>query len=267
MESYYSREETMRRQFVMELDAEGWEEAYPYTAGQLLKGQEAPVIMQEQARRLGTDNAEVVGTLFAKRYSVFAMGAAVCFTLYDDVLDLSHHRIGFRFSDSGALQYAAKTAEAVVGRDLEASVRRRVFIAYWHQLDQHLRVLFQAVSACTGANEKVMLSLVSHNLQQLYASLAARKDSLPPEQAKRVLRDATFLHEHQHGLTALRFRSYAHARSKARPLLIRKHCCLAYRLVSEGESCAPADAHDARYCLTCPKLDSEQRRKRLDDEL
>lgn len=265
MEGLQNRSETMKRQFAIELDAKGRAEAYPYSAMQLLQGTDALSIMEEQANKLGTQNMAVAGTLFAKRYSVLAMGAAASFTLYDVGIDLSYDKIGFRFAKGGALQYAAETFAPPAGsRKMDDATRFHAFSAYLREIENHVLVMFRSVSDCTGANLKVMSSLVSHNLHQLYATLEAGLEGFVPERSRQVRADASLLKEQRSSLSSLRYRSFPHAKSEASPLLIRRHCCLAYRLDTEcedGGDLNPSESHG--YCLTCPKLDDDKRSARL----
>lgn len=224
---------------------------YPYSASDLICETSLARILDLQAAALGHPERHVTGTLFAKRYSVWARGALAAFSLYDIPLDLAHEKVKLRLADRGMMRYAAEPAsrEGMVGSDRSTSAAR-----YMEQLREHLAPIIKAVSACTGANETVMWSLVGHNTYSLYGSLTDDRSSnllrLSPSRLGLVLQDWKSLASAE-PMGPAGYVRFQDSLWQGPPVYVRPYCCLAYRL---GAKEKPV------YCETCPKLTADSRR-------
>lgn len=123
----------------------------------------------------------------------------------------------------------------------------------------HLEPVLRAVAVATGANDKVMWSLVAHNVQQLYARMI-NDESIwkTDERLEQIKEDQNIWLEEQteNAFTfANELQCFEHSGWQGPPFLIRRYCCLAYQ-VGDG-------SHTHGYCDSCPKLDSESRLRKL----
>lgn len=84
--------------------------SFPFAASDLLDPAGLECLLAIQSARLGGPSQRALGTLFAKRYSVFAQAACAAFSLFDARLELDHHRVAIRVADEGAMRYAAQLA-------------------------------------------------------------------------------------------------------------------------------------------------------------
>lgn len=247
--------EALQRHFALTLNS-GSPVDFPYTAADLIRESSLIAILDRQAAALGHPEPHVTGTLFAKRYSVWARGALASFSLYDYPLDLDHGRVRFRLAERGMMHYAAEAAIIVPCGTSGQDDRSTSASQYMGKLREHLAPIMRAVSTCTGANEKVMWSLVAHNAHSLYGGLEA-DSGLPMGRDRRsvVQHDWRMLSSAE-PFGAARFSKFEDERLQGPPLYLRRHCCLAHKLDRIGDS-----VHG--YCGSCPKLTSEERWKLL----
>lgn len=230
---------------------------FPYAAVDLLD----PVILYEvlalQSRQLGDVSSDVTGTLFAKRYSVLIAGMFAAYTLYDVPIsaDLSDTRI--RLEQGGTMAYLVRSdsqfanpAEPMdAGRKKSPSSEARSgFSAYARRIDEHFSAILDAVSSITHAHNKVLRSLVLHQVHMLYARLqaeAAHPDFRPRGRAALIAADREALSRPENAAFHANFR-LAKESPPNRPLLMRRYCCQAYRTSPGG--------HPHGYCESCPKI-------------
>jgi ferric iron reductase protein FhuF len=224
---------------------------YPYSASDLISETSLVRILDRQAAALGHPERHVTGTLFAKRYSVWARGALAAFSLYDIPLDLTHENVKLRLADRGMMLYAAEPASR---EGLEGAERSTFAARYMDRLREHLAPIIKTVSACTGANETVMWSLVGHNTYSLYGSLtdvrSSNRLSLSPNRLELVLQDWKTLASAE-PLGPAGYVEFQDPLWQGPPVYVRAYCCLAYRLAGKEKPV---------YCETCPKLTAESRR-------
>lgn len=216
-----------------------------------------PLIIGQQSVQLGEPEGYVVGTLFAKRYSVLIMGLAASISLFDTPLSLRPGALRFRLTDAGTMQYEAERA-AYGGFPVNDMDARQARLAeYKEHLLEHLRQVFGAISGYTGAKEKVMWSLVAHNLHTLYGRLHTHSELWDSEKRGLVISQDynTLLQPEKPDELSMRFRRYEHPKLQGRPFYLRKHCCLAYQIRVGPEA--------GEYCSTCPRLSPEERRLAL----
>lgn len=229
------------------------ESPYPFSVSELLETEACKAILEQQASQLGEPESAVVGTLFAKRYSVFCMGLFGAISLFNLQLSSSPETVRFRMTTAAAMEYETLMMTPAILPSAHMNERKASVTAYSAVLQQHLEPVFQSVAAHTGANVQVMWSLVSHNVQTMYARI--ERDPLVWQTAERLRlirmdRDTIFAPKAGNRL-ALKLRSFQHASLQQAPFLLRKHCCLAYKLTAHGRP--------EGYCETCPKLSSEER--------
>ncbi len=221
--------------------------SFPYTAEDLITESSLALIVEQQAAALGQPGLRVTGTLFAKRYSVWVRGALAAWSLFDNPLDLDHGSVGLALMDQGIMHYSAKPAfpEQTEFGERERTSRTQ---QYMRSLEEHLIPVVRAVSSYTGANEKVMWSIIGHNVFSLYASLGSLSEfRLSPERLAISQKDWRTLASSAAFLESARYPLFQHPRWQGPPVYVRKHCCLAHKLDSHG------------YCESCPKLTNEER--------
>ncbi|WFR62033.1 (2Fe-2S)-binding protein [Paenibacillus amylolyticus] len=119
----------------------------------------------------------------------------------------------------------------------------------------HLEPVLRAVAIRTGASDKVMWSLVAHNVQQLYARMIHDQRIWKTNQRLEQIKEdqSIWLDRHNdNGYTfANELQQFEHPMLQGPPFFIRRYCCLAYQVENES--------HTHGYCNSCPKLDSETR--------
>ncbi|MEK4853633.1 hypothetical protein NST04_27580 [Paenibacillus sp. FSL H7-0756] len=239
--------------------AEDRNNSFPYSTEDLLDEARLPLIIGKQSVQLGEPGGIVVGTLFAKRYSVLIMGLAASITLFDTPLSLLPGALRFRLTDAGMMQYEAETAATDKWPVNPSEVRQACLSGYMDRLLAHLRQVLQAVSVYTGAKEKIMWSLIAHNLHNLYERLHTDKGLWDSEERGRIISQdyTTLLQPEKPDELSMRFRRYEHPKLRGHSLYLRKHCCLAYRIRIGPDA--------GEYCSTCPKLSPEERGRILDE--
>ncbi|NQX47412.1 hypothetical protein HQN87_18935 [Paenibacillus tritici] len=227
--------------------------AYPYSTEDLLDEAKLPLILRQQSVQLGEPAGLVVGTLFAKRYSVLIMGLAASISLFDTSLSLLPGALRFRPADRGIMHYEAELAASGTVPVHAAEARQACLAGYLEHLLEHLRQVFAAVSSYTGAKERVMWSLVSHNLHDLYGRLRTDRGLWDSGERGLIISQDynTLLQPEKPDELSMRFRKVEHPKLQGRPFYLRKHCCLAYRIKTTPDA--------EEYCSTCPKLSAEER--------
>ncbi|WP_154886665.1 (2Fe-2S)-binding protein [Paenibacillus polysaccharolyticus] len=246
---------------------------YVFAAGDLLHDEKRDLILHQQAIQQGLDQggtgSVAVGTLFAKRYSVWVMAVISACSLYDTVLNIEDNVVRFVLNGTGGMRYETRLERSLdngsglgIGANVaptsEVLAQRRTEISMLRdRLQLHLGRIFQSVAAATGASIRVMNELVAHNVQQLFTQ--AIEDHAIWKTDKRlelIKHDAhVWLEESTDNTFFTRLQRFEHPEWQGPQLLIRRYCCLAYQ-VGSGSS-----AHG--YCNTCPKLDSESRWRML----
>lgn len=258
----------IRERFCISMQRPG-EPAYPFSSGDLLRPEALKPILTAQAEQLGHPDSIVTGTLFAKRYSVLAMGLVAAFSLFDCRMDIRLENIRFKVTKEAEMEYQILqspirllSAEKVELRSIAAAdFASDLFL-------EHINPVFAAISACTGAKLAHMWSLVSHNIQNLFLQLELQRLSeVGASQRRRLLSAdrelllAPLLHTPSANFEnplALKLRSFSHETRQDESFYLRRHCCLAYRLSLDGE--------EHGYCLTCPKATVQERLAKWADE-
>jgi ferric iron reductase protein FhuF len=246
---------------------------YAFAVGDLLHDEKRDLILQQQAIQQGLDQdgtgSVAVGTLFAKRYSVWVMAVISACSLYDTLLNIEDDVVRFELNGTGGMRYETRLERSLdkgsglgIGANVaptsEVLAQRRTEISMLRDsLQLHLGRIFQSVAAATGANLRVMNALVAHNVQQLLTRLIEDQAIWKTDKRLQLIKDdvQVWLEESTNNSFFTRFQRFEHPEWQGPPLLIRRYCCLAYQ-VGSGSS-----AHG--YCNTCPKLDSESRQRML----
>lgn len=245
----------MRNHFRIALD-HGRDERYPFTASDLLDPSARSTIFALQAAQLGHPDLQVVGTLFAKRYSVLFTGLIASMDLFDYPLSSTLGDIRFRIIERAAMEYQAipASSEMLPYSDLEERKGKRT--EYSQQLRRRTEALFRSVSAHTGVSPKVMWSLVAHQLRQYYARLQNARDlEVPAERLSLALADQGILMGEGSGNPlAVHLRSLPHPLYPDARIYVRRYCCMAFKIKQHG------------YCSTCPGVSETERLKMLLEE-
>ncbi|PZT52786.1 (2Fe-2S)-binding protein [Paenibacillus silvae] len=235
---------------------------YSFCSKDLLHEGTREAILHEQATQqgleLGGAGSTAVGTLFAKRYSVMIMAVISAFTMYDALLHIEEGGVRIELNGAGGMWYET-WLERYVGVDAGANKaadfvhREKEVRLLRERLHLHLHRVFQSVADATGASVKVMNSLVAHNVQQLAAHILHDPSIYRNEQRLVLVKHDMniWLEQQKENIFGSTFQCFEHFNGNDAPLLIRRYCCLAYKI---------GDGHHAHsYCNSCPKLDSESR--------
>lgn len=246
---------------------------YAFAVSDLLHEEKRNLILREQAiqqgLKLGGEGSVAVGTLFAKRYSVWVMAVISACTLYDTLLNIEDDVVRFELNGTGGMRYETRLGRSLdhgselgivasIAPTSEVLVQRRTAISMLRDsLQLHLRRIFQSVAASTGASTRVMHALVAHNVQQLITRMIEDHEIWKTDERLELIKDdaQVWLEESPNNTFFTRLQRFEHPEWQGPPLLIRRYCCLAYQ-VGNGSS-----AHG--YCNSCPKLDSETRQRML----
>lgn len=239
---------------------ESEDEPYPFAAADLLDLSTGASIINLQAAQLGNPDQRVVGTLFAKRYSVLFMGLISAISLFDFRLASAPSDVRFRMTNQASMEYQTKLELPSIVSQLDSKERSVIVAEYFYLVLQHTENIFDAVSALTGSSVKVMWSLISHNLQNFYARMESNRSIWgTKERLQLIMADWDILMAPRCGnpLTA-KFRSFPHPLHPESAYYLRRYCCLAYQLKNTGTK--------SGYCGTCPKLSFEERLEILSEE-
>lgn len=255
---YLEMSEALQQFFVTTIRVDCDDSKYPFRVKDLLNEEKRNLILREQAMQqglqLGGKGSVAVGTLFAKRYSVFVMSVISAFSLYDTILSIADDDVRFELNGAGGMRYETRLERTslegknpVQRRSESGLLKKRLLL--------HLEPVLRAVAISTGASDKVMWSLVAHNVQQLYARMINDQRIWKTDQRLAQIKEdqSIWLDRHNdNGYTfAIELQQYEHPMWQGPPFLIRRYCCLAYQ-VGNG-------SHTHGYCNSCPKLDSESR--------
>lgn len=222
-------------------DAEEIMQAFPYAAEDLLDVDKLRRLLEQQAEQLGGVSPDIAGTLFAKRYSVLIAGMFAAYTLYGKVFPVEPSAVRIRHVGGGVMAYA------VFGESLRPRSEQSDPSDYAGQIETHIRAVLEAVSAASGASDKVLRSLVVHQVHTLYACLEAellQESALRTERAERIRADHAAVKGRSGDWFYGRFRPIGED-AVGLPLLLRPYCCQAYR--------TSGSEHTEAYCPTCPK--------------
>ncbi|MBT2284569.1 hypothetical protein J7E78_13585 [Paenibacillus polymyxa] len=259
---YSEMSEALQQFFVTTIQATCDDSKYPFRVKDLLNEEKRDLILREQAMQqglqLGGRGSAAVGTLFAKRYSVFVMSVISAFSLYDTILSVADDDVRFELNGAGGMRYetllerSSLEGEDPVQRRSESGLLKKRMLL-------HLEPVLRAVAVATGASDKVMWSLVAHNVHQLYARMINDQRIWKTDQRLKQIKEdqSIWLDEQTESAFtfALELHHFDHPKWHGPPLLIRRYCCLAYQVGDGG--------HTHGYCNSCPKLDSESRLRKL----
>ncbi|TDQ40759.1 hypothetical protein [Aureibacillus halotolerans] len=244
-------EALLRQTFVTELRKEGISLRPSYRVSDLLDSVTLRTLIELQRIELGDPDDVVIGTMFAKRYSVYMMAGAAAFSLYDTPLSLRHDNVAIYPSSGATMHYETELAD-VSGTTLQDADRRESFPAYITQMEEHLAPLFAVVSAETGAHSTVLWSLVAHNIQSMYLRLTdPAQTSLSEKRRQQIVADQSDLLDSR-DQTKLGIKLRRFVPQEGHAMLLRKHCCLAFKTRQSGIG------HG--YCSTCPRQSKRSRK-------
>ncbi|MEK4361118.1 hypothetical protein MKX68_01240 [Paenibacillus sp. FSL M8-0212] len=259
---YSEMSEALQQFFVTTIRVDCDDSKYPFRVKDLLNDEKRNSILHEQAvqqgLQLGGKGSVAVGTLFAKRYSVFVMSVISAFSLYDTTLSIADDDVWFELNGAGGMRYETSLEstflegeDPVQRRSESGLLKKRVLL--------HLEPVLRAVAVATGASDKVMWSLVAHNVQQLYARMINDQSIWKTDQRLAQIKEDQSIWLDRQNDNACTFANeqqcFEHSGWQGPPFLIRRYCCLAYQVGS--------GSHAHAYCNSCPKLDSESRLRKL----
>lgn len=236
---------------------------YPYSSAELLQPDSLDAVMRLHAEQLGQPVNRVVGMMFAKRYSVLIMGVLSTMSLYDRMPNVAPDLVRFRVTRHAEMIYrlsaavasgAGWTAEERDARAEELMTRLQA---------EHIGPVYAAVAHRTGARPGTMWSLLSANIQNMYLRMLRQKSLLPAGRAAIIEADRNRLLDRTRNAVAgfarnplaVRLQQFRHPAYQGPPVVLRKACCLAYKLQEDG--------HAHGYCATCPSSSAEERIRRL----
>ncbi|MEY8744768.1 hypothetical protein AB9M62_36325 [Bacillales bacterium AN1005] len=254
--------EALQHFFVTKIRS-SWETSeYSFTVKDLLDEERRKSFLREQATqqglKLGGTGSVAVGTLFAKRYSVWVMAVVSAFSLYDTLLRIEDNVVRVELTGSGRMRYESQLEQVTVAY-ADIAKRKSQLSLLKGRMQLHLETIFKGVATDTGASEKVMWALIAHNVQQLYAQMIHDEGIWKTaERLTRIQEDRSVWLAPQGDTEspfASKLKCFEHPKWQGQPLLIRRYCCLAYQVGS--------GSHAHGYCNSCPKLDSESRMRNL----
>ncbi|CAM4525545.1 ferric iron reductase protein FhuF [Paenibacillus endophyticus] len=231
------------------------DEEYSFAVTELLDSVSRTAILDIQSALLSHPDRKVVGTLFAKRYSVWFTGLVAAVGLFDYRLSSNPANVRFHISSQAVMAYQTMPEAQEWLSHTDLAKRRNQLAVYFQELLQNTDLVFASVSEHTSAPTKVMWSLVTHQLLQYYARLEEEHNrEMTKERLQLIADDQSILmgckSEH---LISTQLRRVKHP-SHGSILYIRRYCCLAFRLKSHG------------YCHTCPRLSAPDRERMLMQE-
>ncbi|WP_143781027.1 (2Fe-2S)-binding protein [Paenibacillus amylolyticus] len=254
--------EALQQFFVTTIRVDCDDSKYPFRVKDLLNDEKRNSILHEQAAQqglqLGGKGSVAVGTLFAKRYSVFVMSVISALSLYDTILSIADDDVRFELNGAGGMRYETRLKSSFL-EDGDPVQRRSESGLLKKRMLLHLEPVLRAVAVATGASDKVMWSLVAHNVQQLYARMIHDQSIWKTdERLAKIQEDQSIWLDRQNDNActfANELQCFEHSSWQGPPFLIRRYCCLAYQVGS--------GSHAHGYCDSCPKLDSESRLRKL----
>lgn len=252
----------LEKHFAVSIQQPG-EPLYAFSSSDLMSSDGRQRIIGLQSRQLGDPGMVVVGTLFAKRYSVFCMGIVSALSLYDNMVDMHLERVRFKVTERAEMEYQIIWDGNPI-KTFDKLIRNQEAVDYlFHFFSLHIGPVFTVISDYTGASLSHMWSLVSNNLQNLFLRMESDEIRFTKDRLQIVASDREMLLDHtkwkasgySSNPLAIRLKLYEHPEYSGEPFYLRKHCCLAYKVRHEGES------HG--YCNTCPRDDADERNEKI----
>ncbi|MFK3939229.1 (2Fe-2S)-binding protein [Alkalihalobacillus sp. NPDC078783] len=223
---------------------------YPFTLSNYFDSAKRKEILDIQSTLLDTPPAIVVGSLFAKRFSVFVTAAMITVSLYDLKLPLAPSSTHFNIIRQAQFTYRMNESDVKSLTYKSLSERDRLVDSFLQDFIVQVEQIIKAVSSHTGCKPTIMWSLIWHNVLNYYLNVKTRySNELSCDklnvllQDEKRLHDSLFIPNQYKRLTLYKY-------SDKETFYLRKHCCLAFKL-STGHG----------YCTTCPKLTESERDK------
>ncbi|WYP27525.1 (2Fe-2S)-binding protein [Alkalihalobacillus sp. FSL W8-0930] len=225
---------------------------YPYTLSDYFDPAKRKEILDTQSSLLNTPPAIVVGSLFAKRFSVFVTAALMSVSLYDLKLPIQPSSTLFNIIRQAQFTYRMNESDVKPLTYKSLSDRDHLVNSFLQDFIVQVERIIKAVSSHTGCKTTIMWSLIWHNVLNYYLNVKTRySNELSFDKLNILLHDEKRLHESLFIPNQFkRFTLYKY--SDKETFYLRKHCCLAFKL-SAGHG----------YCATCPKLTESERDKLL----
>ena len=229
-----------------------------YVMADLLDDQKKVQIMNRHANVLDDPPLAVVGSLFAKRFSVYCMAALSSISLFDKQLPFSPDQIQFSIKKQAQMMYQINRNTILTVTYQNASERQQRIKDYIDHIQKQLVIIIESVSSYTRIHPTVMWSLISHNLHNLYLRLNEKcMNTVFEQRLPYILQDRALLTDliPTKRLTE-RFKYYCHPEQTDTFFYVRKHCCLAFKL---------NNSHG--YCLTCPRISDLDRNELISKKI
>ncbi|MFC5470278.1 IucA/IucC family C-terminal-domain containing protein [Cohnella suwonensis] len=208
--------------------------------------------------QLNSSDGKAIGTLFVKRYSPLFAGAVYAWLFHGHPFDLSPSNV--QPAMNGALfKYYLLDALPLEGISSLADDGEKDEAYMHHVIDGHARPLVGAVARLTGVPELSLWRTVAYSMaywQQewlLESGSEAIKGRIGSWFLKLTSRESkAWLPEYAVNPLSCQFREVDDPTQEGRKILIRKVCCLNYRVFGKE-----------RYCSTCPLISEERRLEKL----
>lgn len=228
------------------------EMAYPYTLSDYVDPAKRKEILDTQSSLLDNPPAIVVGSLFAKRFSVLVTAAMISVSLYDLKLPIVPSSIHFNIIRQAQFTYRINESDLKPLIYKRLSERDRLVSSFLQDLIVQVEKILDAVSSYTGCKTNIMWSLVWHQVLNYYLRIKTRySNEISYDKVNVLLHDEKHLHESS--LIPNQYKRLTHFKySDNETFYLRNHCCLAFKL---------STGHD--YCETCPRLTESEREKLL----
>lgn len=213
-----------------------------YSIQDLINNRDHLQAILEKHQKEGVNNPSltIIGTMFGKRYSVFAMCIFDMMALSGKLLDASPENIYVKITESGGIYFYIHPKNIYTLHSLTIAQKQQ-FID--HLTSNHLKPLFEEVAIISKSKSQHLLSLVSHNLHQRSLFLQKRfpKEKANIEQILKLLIENNASDDQN----PLNFTFDKKENASGSVQYIRKHCCLEYLQYNRNLS---------KCCSTCPHL-------------
>lgn len=244
-------ESFLQRQFCLHFQSSD-AHLFPYTLDDLLQHEAAMhSVMSQQQELLGHPPSAVVGSLFAKRLSVWGMGVLTCISLFDSRLSLDPAAVRIRLLPEAIMHYHVAWHSESCKLPSDPDKRSEAVEKELAQFVLLTGRTLKSISIWTGTPIHLMWSLLSHNWQTLYLHMTQIEQERSVANVDKINQDLLCLLNSGTGrllhmrLRRVPARSDQKDHSRPAPAFLRRHCCLAYQL--------EPDRSEPDYCPTCPK--------------
>ncbi|MFC5528773.1 IucA/IucC family C-terminal-domain containing protein [Cohnella yongneupensis] len=207
------------------------------------------------AMALGTTDLRTAGAIFFKRYCPIFAGAVYAWLHHRWALDVSYVNMKVTLTGNNVKFHLLGTSQ-VAGIESLSSDEEKDEAYMRHLFQDHASPLVAAVSAHTGISQPALWHTIAYSISYWRQEwLAESETELLNERIEQWFRYATsrstpsWLPDKRINPISCEFRALDDPLQEGHKILIRKACCMNYKLPGE----------EPHYCYTCPLISDEQR--------